>query len=298
MDQLTWYENGSTNLIFSYHKNKTAEKIETATGSRGIPITCTRGNGVATSKCYTPNCDFEVAMTGGGITMKMSGGDVWNGELVHRHTCYMPVATNVCTTWAMQKCFAAGEDWDPDTCRCSAATPVVIDINGDGFALTDKNGGIQFDINGDGQLDSIGWTASGSDDAWLALDRNGNGLIENGRELFGNATPQAPAPEPNGFLALAEYDRATNGGNEDGWIGPSDTVYSALRLWQDSNHNGVSEASELHTLSQLGVRRLDLDYKSSRRVDDYGNRFQFRAKVKDAQDAQVGRWAWDVYLVH
>ncbi len=292
------WENGSTNLIFSYHKNKYAEKIETASGPRGTPISCHRGHGIATSKCFTLNCDFEVGLSGQGASMKMSGGDVWNGELIHRHTCNAPPVTSACPAWARQKCLALGEDWDPVTCRCVAATPVVIDINGDGFALTDKTGGVSFDINADGQPDAISWTTEGSDDAWLSLDRNGNGLIENGRELFGNATPQPPAPEPNGFLALAEYDRAANGGNEDGWIGPNDTVFSALRLWRDSNHNGVSEGSELHTLTQLGVKRLDLDFSTSRRVDEYGNRFRFRAKVKDAQGAQVGRWAWDVYLVH
>jgi hypothetical protein len=174
----------------------------------------------------------------------------------------------------------------------------VVDIDGDGFTLTDKAGGISFDINADGQLDQIAWTASGADDAWLVLDRNGNGRVDNGSELFGNAAPQTPSAEPNGFLALAEYDKPATGGNSDGWIGPLDAIYSSLKLWQDTNHNGVSESSELHSLAELGVRRLDLDYRTSRRTDEFGNRFRFRAKVKDSADAQVGRWAWDVYLVH
>ena len=125
-------------------------------------------------------------------------------------------------------------------------TPLVLDLNNNGVDLLTQENGVMFDMNNDGVLDKTSWVAS--TDALLAIDLNGDGIINNQSELFGDSAEHA-----DGFANLASYD--TNG---DGKIDSNDAVYDNLLVWQDLNGDGISQANELsklvdHNIASIGV---------------------------------------------
>ena len=199
----------------------------------------------------------------------------------------------------MEQCVADGGQWKPAICDCYL-TPIIIDTGASGLRLTSSVLGVDFQFSPTGHKIRVAWTETGTDgDAFLVLDRNNNGLIDNGAELFGNLTPQPTSDDPNGFLALAVFDKRENGGNGDGLIDDKDAVFTKLRLWVDANHDGISQPDELHTLPELGVLSLSLSYRESSREDRFGNMFRYRAMVNPnfkGQGPKDGRWAYDVYL--
>lgn len=185
------------------------------------------------------------------------------------------------------------------SCCYQFNSPILIDLGGDGFHLTGLDAGVIFSIGPVVRPYRVSWTRPFTNDAWLVLDRDGNGTIDTGSELFGNFTPQPQPPGRemrHGFRALAVFDTAADGGNRDGAIGAEDLVFSKLRLWRDMNHNGLSETSELSTLAANNIAQISLDYKDSKYTDSFGNVFRFRAKLRLARGGQATRWAYDVFL--
>lgn len=145
--------------------------------------------------------------------------------------------------------------------------------------MTSLNDGVSFDFFGTGKPVKISWTDAKYRNAWLVLDRNGNGKIDSAKEMFGNLTVQPASKTPNGYLALAEFDKPENGGNNNGYIDAGDAVFPKLRLWIDANHDGVSQPEELLTLASLGIVALDLKYSESGFTDEFGNRFRYQSNT-------------------
>ncbi len=187
------------------------------------------------------------------------------------------------------------DDDDPGDEPCQECTPLVLDLDHKGFRFTDVEHGVEFDIDADGVMESIAWTGAESRDAFLALDRNLNGVVDDGGELFGGATLQPESSEPNGFEALAVFDWPENGGNGDGIISSSDAVFSDLWLWVDWSHDGYSDASEMIRLSESDVLWIDLDYRESRRRDRHGNDLMYISRYFDQESTP--RWVTDVFFL-
>ena len=154
--------------------------------------------------------------------------------------------------------------------QCS---PIVIDINKDGIHLGEGGVGVHFDVNDDGIIDHVQWVRAGGDEAFLTLDRDGSGTIEDGSELFGVGTPLVieGGTAPNGFVGLAQYDAPALGGNDDGLITDADAIWSSLRLWLDEDADGVSTLAEMLSLESFGFTSLETIPKFDKHYDDAGN---------------------------
>ncbi len=160
--------------------------------------------------------------------------------------------------------------------------PLLIDMGRDGIHLGSIGDSVMFDVNGNGRKVSMQWVEENGNEAFLARDLNGNGLIDNGTELFGTGTVlRIGLTASNGFEALAQYDHFALGGNNDGVISSEDEVFSSLLLWLDINADGLSNPDELMPLSHSGINILNIDAKHNGRMDKAGNRLPLWSWAND-----------------
>ena len=147
--------------------------------------------------------------------------------------------------------------------------PIIIDLNKNGITSTKLNNTIYFDHDNNNFKEASSWIDKG--DAFLALDKNSNGLIDNGNELFGNHTisntrfKYTNNKATNGYEALKAYDL-----NGDNVIDSKDEIYDKLLLWKDSNQNAITDKGELIKLKDSGIVSIDLNYKNTS-IDEKGN---------------------------
>ena len=150
-------------------------------------------------------------------------------------------AYNLHKTWSVGPVCAEPYEPPPHPEVPKENCPVLLDLHQDGVHLSGPDPGVHFDIDADGIQDEIAWTAAGGDDAFLCWDRNRNGVIDDGRELFGYATPlKTGRPAEVGYRALAELDQPAYGGNGDGKVDADDPAFRELCAWVDVNRDGIS----------------------------------------------------------
>jgi len=177
-----------------------------------------------------------------------------------------------CWIYAMQhqsECSGGGGQGGSGDDACDlSCSPLVVKLTNGPWLLGDVADPVMFDLNGDGTREAFTWTKAGTDVAFLALDVNRNGIIDDGRELFGDATAR------NGFEALRSLDV-----NRDGAITAADPAWLELLLWTDWDHDGRSRPHELAAVATSGITSLGLNYHETRREDRGGNAFRFQSLV-------------------
>lgn len=189
-----------------------------------------------------------------------------------------------------QDCFL---EWDGTAQVWECDSPLILPVGPKHpFLTTTPANGVWFDIDADGAGQQTAWMQGDDDSAFLAIDRNDNGRIDNASELFGDHT--LPGRE-NGFDALNAFVEFT-GGPTDGGLTVLDRTHPLFRqllLWQDKNHNGLSEPDELRPFGQV-FKSINLNYDYAQRVDRNGNLFGFKGTAT-TRAGQVVR-VFDVYF--
>ena len=189
---------------------------------------------------------------------------------------------------------------NPDDHSCdTTASPLVVDVKSDHVSdpdgiLSAPQDGVQFDILGANAAPAysttqISWIRNPQQFMFLVLPKNGQ--VNSIDEMFGNNTLGPDGKfAANGFVALAKYDA-----DGIGYIDRRYPVFSQLRLWSDANGDGIAQPSELFTLQQMGITRIDVIYRRRfNETDQYGNKFKYKSAV--IQNG-VKRATFDIWFV-
>ena len=174
--------------------------------------------------------------------------------------------------------------------------PLVFDLDGDGITTVSlEESNAFFDLDNNGFAEKTSWVSA--KEGLLAYDKNGDGVINGGNELFGDRTlmKDGKTLASSGFSALAEYDD-----NKDGKIDSNDAIYTLLRIWQDSDGDGIASAGELRRLVDLGIVSIGLSY-SNTGVTDGANNIQVRTgtfTLADGSSRAVGEYLLNRNPVH
>jgi hypothetical protein len=237
------------------------------------------------ASCYTAS----ITSSGGYVLTPLTGSGFagpacWNGE--DELPQPDPEPRNCTPIWDVE-----GQTWlDPE---CD--TPVLLNLGTGSYELTSAADGVRFDIRNEGSARQVAWTSRGSELAFLAYDRNANGSIDSGAELFGSATMLATGIRAkHGFEALAELDA-----NGDGLLSPQDPAWTSLVLWTDRNHDGRSASSELQRVGESRVAWLSAAYDQKiNRRDQWGNLYRYMSHAAIRVNAENTRRIpyYDVFL--
>ncbi len=178
-----------------------------------------------------------------------------------------------------------GDVWEAFKEAIWTGSPLVLDLDGDGIELISlDNTNIYWDIDQDGFAEASGWAAA--DDGFLAIDLNGDGVVSGHEELFGNLTT-------DGFTLLAVYDS-----NSDNVIDANDTQFDDLIVWRDLNQNGISEADEIFTLTDLGITSINLNAATPNNMEIEGHHISHVSTytMTDQSGATIVRDIVDVWF--
>lgn len=201
------------------------------------------------------------------------GCSIFNPEIEHNgNLTFVNGSQSNTTVWELAS---------PPVCL-PPPTPIVIDMDQDGIEFGTAGVYTWFNYWDEQNPMLTQWSHPGEDEFFLALDLNGNGSIDSGKELFGNTTwlISEHTWADHGYDALAQYDDPAHGGNNDGHISAQDAIWQDLLLWDDADANAVSAPSELYPINASKIVALRHDAKASDYIDSAGNHWAWISHAK------------------